>query len=295
MASSGRWLKHDVNFMQHHKVRALAEMVGPAGPLWHMAALEFCKSRETEGIIPSTALRAIPYPLPLTDEARLALAEACLKVRLWEEINGGWRATNGGWVIHNWSNYQTPGHSLGRGQLPTIPTGLGMERGSVLTLERERERERDRDIYFSSLDSTTNGGARDDHARTREAEPQPSPRENPRENPQDGQLPARLLPAARNNVCPECEMPQGRHLLECPNGSGVPLGPIYTSAGMAAKEGGCPSCGAPWGNGHRGECNYDPRHPLDAKPISGNDGAVMTPTDHIANLREVLRKAGRES
>jgi hypothetical protein len=268
------WFKADANLPAHYKTDALVRAHDHVAFTFYVCALAYSKSRGTNGYIDRAGLATMQIPGDVSLGERLKLAKGCEEQRLFDSIG------ENEWVIHNWNKWQRPGRGMSNSGLSTDRTRLGM--GSEVTLGQEKDLERDI-ISFSSPRDTTNGRAHDAHAHASEATPQATP------------LPARLLPAARDNVCPECEIPQGRHLIECPRGSGVPQGAIRSSTGGASSEGGCPSCGAPWGNGHRGECNYDPRHPLDAKPISGNDGAVMTPTDHIGNLRAVLRRRDGES
>jgi hypothetical protein len=253
-----RWFKVDINVMSHYKMRALAETTGFAGPVFHVAALAWVKQHGTEGAIPRRALPLIELPALVTDEERYRLAIACEGVRLWDKGNLD------GWVIHNWASYQSPGRGYDDrspgDNVRSISTGLG--RGSVPEVVGDEMRRRSLDISLSSLEDSNNRMRAQDYA------------------PTDGQS------QALATACPECGMRQRRHLLECSLGKGIPLGPVAQRQGLN----GCPSCGMPWSLPHSAECNYDPRHPLDASPVIDNtDGDIPAGRMPVEELRKRLR------
>jgi hypothetical protein len=86
-----RWLRHDTNFMAHHKVRELCARAGPTAVVWHLAVLEWCKAKQLVRVM-------TPYDISASD--RLSLAHSCSSVRLWDVMGENL------WVIHNWNKYQ---------------------------------------------------------------------------------------------------------------------------------------------------------------------------------------------
>lgn len=199
MAKSFRWLRMDVDFLDHPKVRRLMETAGASAVLFHLSALFYCKRFETGGVIVRSMLEALTFPEVGSLPVKLRLASACEAVRLWDRIG----ETH--WVIHNWQDYQYPGHGSYPGRLSTAGE-MGYPQAAKPTRQREDISLEPRNNYSLSHSDSETTRARE-HTGAREAAP-----------------------------CPECGMRGGRHLLECSKGTG-------RTEGASPFRQPCPLCG----------------------------------------------------